>query len=321
MTDITPQLKQIFGERLKEHEPMSKHTNFRIGGPARWFAEVKTVDELQAAIALCDQQKVKWFVMGGGSNTLCNDAGFEGVVLQMAMREFKIEGTTVRAQAGVLSVALARATAEAGLGGFEWAIGLPGTIGGAVRGNAGCYGGEMKNVVKSVQVLRDGNIVEVLNADLKFDYRESVLKHSSDIVLAAELDLKPGDRDALLAIEQEILNKRKTSQPLYAGSAGCIFKNCDVGTDDEMQRIAHDADIPAEMVQRRRLGAGWIIDNLDLKGKKIGGAMISPEHGNFVINTGNATASDVVQLIALAKMHARDRFGIQLQEEVQYLGF
>jgi UDP-N-acetylmuramate dehydrogenase len=322
MTDITPQLTALFGERLKENEPMSKHTNFRIGGPARWFVDAKTEDEIRQAVELATNSGVPYFVLGGGSNTLCNDAGYEGLVIQIGMRAHRIEGNKAYAEAGVISAALARAAAEAGLAGFEWAISLPGTIGGAVRGNAGCYGGEIKDTLVSARVLHDGKIVEISNANLKFGYRESAIKHSNDIVLSATFELKPGDRDALLAKEKDLLERRKKSQPLYAGSAGCVFKNFEAADDAQLQRIAAKIDVtlPPEMIASRRLGAGWVIDQLDLKGKRIGGAMISPEHGNFIINTGNATASDIVQLIAMAKMYARDRFGIQLEEEVQYLG-
>ena len=321
MPDITTQLKTLFGDRLKENEPMSKHVNFRIGGPARWFAEVKSVEELEKAIALCRESGVEWFVMGGGSNTLVADEGFDGVVLKMAMREFVIEGTTVTAESGVLSVALARATADAGLKGFTWAIGLPGTIGGAVRGNAGCFGGETKERLISAKVLRDGKVIELSKVDLDFGYRESAIKHSNDTVLSATFELEPGDSEALKKQLDETLAKRKASQPLHAGSAGCIFKNYEISDDEELQRLKRDADIPTEMQKSRRISAGWLVDQLDLKGSKIGGAQISEEHGNFIVNLGDATASDVVQLIAMAKMKARNTYGIQLQEEVQYLGF
>lgn len=321
MKDITSELQQIFNDRLKENEPLAKHLNYRIGGPARWFAEVKTIEELEHAIAVAEQNEVEYFVLGGGSNTLASDEGFEGVVLKLAMRDVKIEGSTVVAESGVISASLARQTADAGLKGFTWAISLPGTIGGAVRGNAGCFGGETRDQLTKVEVLRGGEIVELTNEDLQFGYRESAIKHSDDIVLRAWFEFEPGDPEELKAQLAETLNKRKSSQPLYAGSAGCIFKNYEIRSDEELARIQQDNDIPQAMKDARRISAGWIVDQLDLKGTKVGNAMISEEHGNFIINLGEATASDIVQIISMIKMKARERYGIQLQEEVQYLGF
>ncbi len=306
---------------LKENESLSKHTNFRIGGNARWFVEVRSEEELREAIAFAAEKGVGFCVTGGGSNTLANDEGFAGVVIQMAMRKIAIDGPTVVAEAGAMSAMVARQTADSGLRGMEWAISLPGTIGGAVRGNAGCFGGEMGDVVLSVRVLRDGQTVDVGRGDLLFAYRESAIKHSSDIILSVTMELSPGDRDELRAKLDETLAKRKASQPLYGGSAGCVFKNFDA-TEEEAQRISAKADIPMhEMPASRRLSAGWLIDKLGLKGTRIGDAKISEEHGNFIVNLGSATASDVVQLVALVKTRARNEFGIQLQEEVQYLGF
>lgn len=307
---------------MKEHEPLSKHTNFRIGGPARWFVEARSEAELMEALAFAKAQGVPTHVMGGGSNTLANDDGFAGVVIQMAMRGVKIDGTTVVVEAGAMSAMVARQTAEAGLKGMEWAISLPGTIGGAVRGNAGCFGGEMKDVTRSVRVLCDGVVKDVPGSDARFGYRESAFKHTDDIILSATLALVPDDAEALKAKLAATLEKRKASQPLYGGSAGCVFKNYDIASDDEVQRLEAAADIlTPEMRTSRRVSAGWLIDQLGLKGTKIGNAQISAEHGNFIVNLGGATASDVVQLIALAKVRARNELGVQLQEEVQYLGF
>ncbi len=311
---------------IKENEPLSKHTNFRIGGPARWYVEARSEAELLEAIQFANKQEVPIHVLGGGSNTLASDEGFAGVVIQMAMRAITFNPTlsvglnsVVVVEAGAMSAAIARQTADAGLEGMEWAISLPGTIGGAVRGNAGCFGGEMSQVVKSVRLLRGLEVIEVVTKDLHFAYRDSALKHSSDIVLSVTFELQPGDREMLLKKLDETLTKRKASQPLYAGSAGCIFKNYD-GTNEDVQRIESSGDIlTPEMMSSRRVSAGWLIDKLGLKGTKIGNAQISPEHGNFIVNLGGATASDVVQLIGLVKTRARHRYGIELQEEVQYL--
>ena len=318
---ITQQFQDIVGDRLKEDEPMSKHTNFRLGGPAKWYAEVKTVEELSGLLAIAKENNTETFVFGGGSNMLVSDEGFDGLVIKLAMRETKIEGTNVTADAGVLSVALARQTAKEGLAGFTWAISLPGTIGGAVRGNAGCFGGETRDNLVSAQVLRNGEIITFTNEELEFGYRESAIKHSEDIVLSATFKLEEGDPEALKAELEKALEGRKSSQPLDAGSAGCLFKNYEVHSDEEMQRLEAKLDVPSEMSNARRISAGWLIDQLDLKGFSVGGAKISEKHGNFVVNSDNATADDVVQLIAVVKTRMRNELGIQLQEEVQLVGF
>lgn len=316
------ELKQLFSDRLKIDEPLSKHTNFRLGGPAKFLVEAKTEDELIKTVALAKENHLPYFIMGGGSNVLANDSGFDGLVIKMAFREHKIAGNTVTADAGVMSAALARATADAGLAGFEWAIGLPGTLGGAVRGNAGCFGGEMKDTVKSIKALKDGEVIEMSNENLKFGYRDSAIKWDEDlVVLSVTLELSPGDPIELKKKLDDILAKRQTTQPQGSSSAGCIFKNYDIVDDADLQRIQEKLDIPSEMIQARRVSAGWIIDQAGLKGKQVGDAQISPEHGNFIVNLGQATTSDIIQLISLAKMTVRDNFGIQLMEEVQYLGF
>lgn len=314
-------LQEIVGSRVLENEPLSKHTNFRIGGPAKWLVEVRRVDELQQVIALAKTNEIPFVVFGGGSNTLASDTGFEGIVIKIAMRTYEIRGTIVRAEAGVLSSALARATANAGLKGLTWAISLPGTVGGGVRGNAGCFGGEMKDYLVGVEVLRDGKVEKVDKVDLQFGYRESVLKHNDDIVLTATFELEQGDAQELKAELDDKLMKRKSSQPLDAGSAGCLFKNYEVKSEEELQRLSQKLDIPSEMLSARRISAGWLIDQLDLKGKQIGQAKISNKHGNFLVNLGGATADEVVQLVALIKTRARNELGIQLEEEVAYLGF
>ena len=334
---MTESLRKILGSRVLENEPLSKHTNFRIGGPAKWLVEVRTVEELQEVIKVAEAYKVDYVVFGGGSNTLASDAGFDGIVIKIAMRTYEIHGSRVVAQAGVLSSALARVTANAGLKGLTWAISLPGTVGGGVRGNAGCFGGEMKDHLVSVEVLRGssggkgGEVEQVDKVDLAFGYRESALKHTDDIVLSATFELEEGDPQELKAELDDKLMKRKSSQPLDAGSAGCLFKNYEIHDETELQRLSQKLDIPTEMLsalgrsaatgEARRISAGWLIDQLDLKGKQIGQAKISDKHGNFVVNLGNATADEVVQLIALIKTRARNELEIQLQEEVAYLGF
>ena len=317
MTNISEELKMIFGVRLYENEPLAKHTNFRVGGAAKWFCEVDTVTELQRALGVLAGQ-VAFMILGSGSNVLFGDDGFPGVVFKITMNGIKIEGKKVVADAGVLAVILARTTVGAGLSGLEWAVSLPGTVGGMVRGNAGCFGGETKDNLVSIEVLRNGVVVTVSGADLKFGYRHSIIKESRDIVLSATFKLRLEDKEVLKKQLNEILEKRKSSQPLASGTAGCTFKNYELTSSDNVRSL-HERGVPAEMLSARRLSAGWLIDAAGLKRRKIGGARVSESHANFIINDGTATASDIVQLISFIKTRVRDMFDIQLHEEIQLI--
>ncbi len=316
-------LATLFGERLRENEPMAKHTNFRLGGVAGFYADVRSDKELVQALETAKDAGLPVFVLGGGSNTLFADEGFPGLVLQIAMRKLEIVGTKVVAEAGVLSAGMARATVEAGLEGFEWAISLPGTIGGGVRGNAGCYGGETGDHLVSARVLRDGSIMELSKEQMNFDYRTSILKHDPGVILSATFDFMPGDPLELKTRMASFLEKRKGSQPLYAGSAGCVFKNIELQSDEDVQRVRALGDIDrlSEMIASRKLTAGWLIDHMGLKKLSVGGAEVSKEHGNFIINTGTATARDVYELTQAVKQAVYERTGLRLEEEVQFIGF
>ncbi|MEK7516379.1 MAG: UDP-N-acetylmuramate dehydrogenase [Patescibacteria group bacterium] len=352
-------LKKIFGDRIRTDEPLSRHTNFRIGGPARYFFEARNSDEVAAGICAAVGENVPFFLLGGGSNILVSDKGFDGLVVKLANRAVSIEGTRVRAEAGMLSVLLARKTVEAGLAGFEWAVGLPGTVGGAVRGNAGCFGGEMKDVVREVEIvdLRNGCTTRTIAAaECEFGYRDSIFKHfkaplapsrgptgslagdqsgslggGMGVVLSVTLDLSPGEKERGQALLRDYVSRRKEKQPTDYSSAGCVFKNISAkggsafGGEfiDEavLEKLRKDTDVPEEFLKAGRIPAGWIIEQLGLKGTRIGEAMISEKHGNFIVNAGRATADEVVQLIVLVKSRAREMYGLQMQEEIQYVGF
>lgn len=326
-------LKKSFGGRLKEGEPLSKHVNIRIGGPASYYLEAKSSDEIVAAVEAALADGLPFVVIGGGSNTLPSDEGFKGLVIQAANRAWRIEDERVYAEAGVPSAFLARKAAEAGLTGLEWAVSLPGTIGGAVRGNAGCFGGEARDCVVSVDALRvnrglspQGTVPAVERVvytaeDCRFGYRDSAFKRSHDVVLDVELELRQAPKEECLKRLEDVLSKRRLEQPTGNASAGCMFKNFEYRDEAEIAKLKSRLDVPPEFLKRRRIPAGWLIEQADLKGTRIGGAMISEKHGNFLVNLGGGAASDVVQLISLVKMKIRDDFGIQLEEEVQLLGF
>lgn len=318
-------LKKTFGDRLKESEPLAKHVNIRIGGPADFYFEAKSSDEIAAAVEAALADGIPYAVLGGGSNTLPSDEGFRGLVIQASNRGWRIEDERVYAEAGVPSAFLARKAAEAGLTGLEWAISLPGTIGGAVRGNAGCFGGETKDAVVSVDALRvkDGKIARVVytNAECGFGYRESVFKRVDDVVLDVELELAAAPKEECLARLDAVLSKRKLEQPSDSPSAGCMFKNFEFQDEGDIAKLRTQVDVPQEFVDAKRIPAGWLVEQADLKGASVGGAQVSQKHGNFLQNRAEATASDVLQLISRIKTRIRDEYGIQLQEEVQLLGF
>ncbi|MBU0614250.1 UDP-N-acetylmuramate dehydrogenase, partial [Patescibacteria group bacterium] len=264
---------------------------------------------------------LNFFVFSGGSNILVSDNGFDGLVIKLAMRDWEIDGNTIIAEAGALTSLVARKAAEAGLAGFEWGSTLPGSIGGAVRGNAGCFGSEMKDHIKWVDVLRAGKVVRVTNEGMQFGYRHSAVKGSGDVIIRAAIGLHKEPASEIKARISELMSKRKDSQPLGVGSAGCTFKNYIVKDSVDLARIKSKLQISPEMEVEMKIPAGWLVEQMDLKGKKIGGAQVSEKHGNFIFNVDSATASDVMQLILMIKNRAKDEFGIQLTEEIQLVGF
>ncbi|MFZ2681988.1 MAG: UDP-N-acetylmuramate dehydrogenase [Patescibacteria group bacterium] len=324
MSTFLEALTERFAAQFKVDEPLAKHVNFRIGGPAKYFVEARSTEDLVAVVKIAREFEVPYFILGGGSNTLVSDEGFSGLVIKAANRQVIFNGERVTAEAGVIAATLARSSADKGLRGFEWAISLPGTIGGAVRGNAGCFGGEVKDNLESVKLLRQGEVVEVSAAEMRYGYRHSILKepgHETDVILEATFKLAPGDRVEAMAALDKNLAGRKASQPLGSASAGCMFKNVEFADAEEISKLKSKVEIPENMLAMRRLGAGWLIDQLGLKGMKMGEAQIAPQHGNFLLNVGHASAKDIAALISLVKTRARNEFGVQLHEEVQYLGF
>lgn len=323
MLSFVEVMSERFGTAFRENELLAKHLNIRIGGPARFFVECKTEDDVRDALRAARQHDVAYFILGGGSNTLAADEGWNGLVIKMTNRTLVIEGTKVIADAGVISALVARKTAEAGLAGFAWAISLPGTMGGAVRGNAGCFGGEMKDTVTSVRVIRGEEIVEVPASELRFSYRHSMFKdadHAGEVIFSVTMELVESTPEEQRAFLEKHLASRKSSQPLGSSSAGCMFKNFEFVDEAEVQKIKKDADIPLAMLAGHRIAAGWIIEQLGLKGLQVGDAQVSDVHGNFLLNKGHATAKDIAMLISRIKTAARDTYGIELHEEVQFLG-
>lgn len=314
-------LQQLAG--LVENEPMAKHTNFKIGGPARYYYVASNSDDLLRAVQLAETNRIPWYVYGGGSNMLVSDQGFDGLMIQAANRAVAIDGDTVACEAGAMTAFVARQAAEAGLAGFTWAVGVPGTIGGALFGNAGCYGGEMKDAVLFVDAYRisDGSRVKLTNEECAFEYRGSGFKREQYLILGCVLTLKPGNKDILKEELNAINIKRKEKQPLGDAGAGCMFKNVDFVEESEIAALKREVDVPEAMLVAKRIGAGWLLDRAGLKGETIGRVQVSPTHANFLINLGGATADEMAQLVSICQMRVRDRFGLQLRTEVQFVGF
>lgn len=320
-TDFFSELQSLPG--FVENEPMAKHTNFRIGGVARYYIVASTKEACIQAIEVAERAGIAWYVYGGGSNLLVADKGFDGLMIQVGFRSVEVSGEEIICDAGVITALVARKAAEAGLTGFEWAAGVPGTIGGAIYGNAGCYGGEMKDAIVSVDAYRlsDHQRVTLTKEECGFRYRESCFKRDRYLIFGCTLRLAPGDATTSLQRIDEINAKRKEKQPLGDSGAGCMFKNVEFTELSEIAQLQSEVDVPASMITSKTIGAGWLIDHAGLLGRRIGNIEVSPRHGNFLINHGGGTADEVAQLVSICQMEVRNRFGIHLQTEVQFVGW
>ncbi len=310
---------------ILEHEPLAQHTVFRIGGPARFFVTADTQGDFTAVLKAAKSSGLPWMILGAGSNILAADRGFPGMVIRPMGGAVAVSGNRAIADA---AIPMARVVAEVllkGLRGFEWAIGVPGTVGGSVRGNAGCFGGEMRDVVRSITVFdtASGNIEEWSADAAEFGYRDSIFKRRPELViLAATLGLQAGDPlEGQRKIRDYTAHRAKT-QDIGPQSAGCAFKNIpwsrrDIEKNLLLARFPELADFHASP----GIPAGFLIDRAGLRGRQIGRAKISERHGNFFLNTGGASAEEVVMLAGLAKEHVHRRYGLLLEEEIQYVGF
>ena len=320
-------LREKLGEGVLENEALSRHCTFKIGGPARYFFIAKSKKEVRRAVEAVGDLGINFFVFSGGSNVLFSDDGFDGLVIKVNSSELTVYVMNCRivADAGALLFKIVEAAAENGLAGLEWAAGIPGTVGGAVRGNAGAYGHAMGESVEEIEALRIKNkksrIKNYGKEDCKFGYRESIFKREGGVILKVVLKLAPGDKNKIKEEMDKIFAARDGKIPTDS-SAGSFFKNVEV--TEEIVKIIKEythEDVPPDYIQKGKIPAAWLIGQCDLKGKQIGGAKISEKHANFIVNTGEATAADVIALSSLVKMKVRDEVGVQLEEEVEYVGF
>jgi UDP-N-acetylmuramate dehydrogenase len=338
----------ILPHNIKKEVSLKKYTTFKIGGVTRFFVEVDDLQRLEGVLEWAQDHQQKVFILGGGSNLLFMDEGFDGLVIKLANKNIKIEinGSIakIRCGAGMTLSALVAASFKNNLKGLEWAAGIPGTVGGAVRGNAGAFGGEMKNDIskvravnlKNCKIIKKGytsviiypnelgekidekckNIMQIFNnRDCAFEYRNSIFKENNGLMIwDVEVQLKVGDGESAKEVASQNIKKRDSKQPniLKFPSAGSVFKNPKVSKEVQ-QKFEHDKETKA---RDGKVPAGWLITRCGLPGKRVGDAMISKEHGNFIINMGKAKASDVLLLISMIKTLVRNKYGVHLQEEI-----
>jgi UDP-N-acetylmuramate dehydrogenase len=311
---------------IKENVDLKPFTYFKIGGPAKYFADVETEKDLHDAVKFAKANKLPFCILGAASNVLCADTGYHGVIIRMLLRGLSVDGTALVADAGVPNaIAVARAVKE-GLAGFEWAVGIPGTIGGSIRGNAGCFSGEMKDVLEKVRFFNTeiGETEEEGNEFCKFRYRDSVFKAKPELViLSGSFRLRKNTNpDLSQRLVRYYSSLRSDTQDIGSPSAGCVFKNPYWPKDESARkRLLYVLPALADFAEQETIPAGFLVDHLGLKGKTVGRVSVSKKHGNYLINHGGATAEEVIMLIGIIKEHVHRKYNLQLDEEIQYIGF
>ena len=295
-SQVKEDLEKLDVGEMIEDEPMYKHTTYKVGGPARIYLKVKDVDSLIKTIKYCGKHRVKYLVIGRGSNLLFSDREYEGLIISLneCFNEIKVNGSTMIAQAGVPMISLSYQAAKIGLSGFEFMGGIPGSIGGGIYMNAGAYKYDLASVVKTVTLLNEKHEVVIFNNEqMDFSYRHSICQDNRKlIVLEVTFELTAKSPDEIKAVLDKRKERRMSSQPWNMPSAGSVFRN--------------PQDKPA-----------WqYIDECGLRGYKIGGAQVSPKHSNFIVNNGYASAKDIYDLIMLVQEKVNEKFGVKLRREV-----
>jgi len=300
MKELAKQLQEMKIGTVKENEPLASHTTIKIGGPADLFIEPSTIENLEKVMNVIREAGVRWTAIGRGSNLLVSDMGIEGAVIKLGsgLDHIEVDGTKVTVGAGASTVALALTLSRKGLSGLEFASGIPGSIGGAVYMNAGAHGSDISKILEKAHILFEDGTMEWLSMEqMKFSYRTSVLqKERPGIVLEAVFNLQEGDVETIKAIIKKNKDYRKETQPWSSPCAGSIFRN----------------PLPNY--------AGQLVEKAGLKGYSIGGAQISEMHGNFIVNAGNATASDVLALIEYVKEKIWELYSVRMETEVEIIG-
>lgn len=303
---FTERIQARFGERLRSDVPLAPFTTFKVGGPAQWLLETTSAEDIVAALQIAYETGIKVTILGGGSNVLVSDNGVKGLVLRTRGGQIEqLRPDRVRADAPTTINGLVRWTIHRGIAGLEAWAGTPGTVGGAISGNAHFGGRLIGELVESVRLAgRDGATRDLSRAEMEFGYDRSRLQSTGEVLLFAVFQVSSGDPSALRETARQSLAYRKRTQPLETPSAGCIFQNPDAAEVP--------ADIPAS--------AGALVDRAGLKGVSRGDARVSMAHGNFIVNEGHATAADIRDLIALCRARVLEKFGVTLREEIVCLG-
>lgn len=294
---------------VQKQAPLAAYTTFKVGGPADWLFHARSAEDVRAAITAARSDGIPVTVLGGGSNVLVADAGVRGLVIRIHGGDVRaLSDSTVRADGGLTINGLVRWTINRGISGLESWAGTPGTVGGAVYGNAHFKGRLIGELIESVELMSmDGQERRLIAAEMDFGYDRSRLQRTREIVLSADFRVGRGQPAALRAVARESLAYRKRTQPLESASAGCIFQN----PDPTIDRVPDG--IPPS--------AGALVDRAGLKGASEGAARVSPTHGNFIVNDGTASAGDIRRLIERCRNDVRTRFGVDLRDEIVYLGF
>ncbi len=304
--------------QIQENIILAPYTTFKIGGPAKYFCLAQSIADVQEAITFAKEKNLKIFVFGGGSNLLITDAGINGLVIKLDLQKLEFEDNLVKVGAGVNLAYLLNQSLEHGLTGLEFATGIPGTVGGAVRGNAGTYGQAMGDVTQNIQYLDEDYQLQNMSAsEANFAYRHSIFKEKNYLILEVALKLQISDIEVAKNLVKERLAYRQNTQP-NDPSAGCIFKNI-AFEEAEIDALRNKGIEIDKFLANKKIPAAYLIEKAGLKGKTIGGAQVSEKHANYIINTGQAKAEDVLILTSFIKQQIRDKYGIQLIEEVQFV--
>ncbi|OHA76760.1 MAG: UDP-N-acetylenolpyruvoylglucosamine reductase [Candidatus Wildermuthbacteria bacterium RIFCSPLOWO2_12_FULL_40_9] len=297
---------------------LKKHTTFRVGGFAEYFFIAKNSDDLVRAVIAARELKIPFFILGDGSNLLVSDSGFQGLVIKARNNQYKIEHQKICADSGVAVSVLVKESVKRGLSGLEWAGGLPGTLGGAIRGNAGAFGGEIKDSVVEVEFLDNQNKVRKFsNKNCAFSYRSSIFKKKSFIILSVIIKFQKGDRNKLSKVAKSHIIYRRTKHPLNYPNAGSIFKNCDFKKAPKAIKKRFLSVVKKDPFPI--IPTALVILEAGLSGKRVGNAQISKKHSNYIVNLGGAKASDVKKLIKIVKDTVKNKFNLVLEEEIQII--
>ncbi len=301
---LSEELSSRFGSRLLRAEPLSGHTTFGVGGPADFFLDVTEIDEMVAAVNLCEQHGVDYFILGGGSNLLVSDDGYRGVLLKSGISHIHHDGNDITVGSGFNLDEFVDRVCSLGLAGIEMLAGIKGSVGGAVYGNAGAYGGSISDCLISANLLKPGETPRLVDKNyFEFSYRSSILKRTRDIVLEVNFRFRDGSAEELKRKRQDVLQSREKRLPKTDCSAGCFFKN--IEKPDE---------------EHGKLSTGMLLEKIGAREMMVGKAGVYPEHANILVNLGGAKADDIRELAMKLKREVKDRFGYDLVEEITYLG-